>query len=145
MAHFPDLSPYGYGHRSHPGVVHVGWLDGVHAYPKGRVAEHVLEKLKKLASRPTEIYRGFHICELCCCPNGGVTGPTDSGYWDWAKARSSNGEIRVTSGNITYAAPVLIVHYIQEHGYLPPGEFLQAVMNDAPNPTLQATAAPQRD
>jgi hypothetical protein len=27
----------------------------------------------------------------------------------------------------TFAAPVLIVHYIEEHGYLPPAEFLKAV------------------
>jgi hypothetical protein len=28
---------------------------------------------------------------------------------------------------ITYAAPVLIVHYIEAHGYLPPTEFMKAL------------------
>jgi hypothetical protein len=133
MAYFPDLSPYAYGHRPHPGVLHIGWLDGVHEYPKGKVAEHVLGRLKRLATEPTELYRGFHICELCSPPEG-LIGPGDAGYWDWAKPRSSNGEIRVTLGTAAYAAPVLIVHYIEEHGYLPPEEFLRAVMEAAPNP-----------
>ena len=128
MAHFPDLSPYAYGHQSHPGVVHVGWLGGNHEYPKGRVAGQVIEKLRQLATRPTELYRGFHICELCSHPKG-LLAEAD---WEWAKSRASNGEIRVTAGVITYAAPVLIVHYIQAHGYLPPDEFLRAVTNASP-------------
>ena len=39
----------------------------------------------------------------------------------------SNGEIRITAETVTYAAPVLIVHYVEAHGYLPPTEFLNAV------------------
>jgi hypothetical protein len=128
MAHFPDLSPYAYGHQPHPGVVHVGWLDGSHDYSRGKVAGHVIERLMQLATQPTELYRGFHICELCSHPKG-LLAEAD---WEWAKSRASNGEIRITSGSITYAAPILIVHYIQEHGYLPPDEFLRAVMENAP-------------
>jgi len=138
MAHFPDLTPYAYGHRLQPGVVHIGWLDGRHDYPKGRVAGHVIEKLKQLATRPTELYRGFHVCELCSHPKG--LSPEQD--WEWGKSRASNGEIRVILGSTTYAAPLLIVHYIQEHGYLPPEEFLRAVIEAEPNETLQATAAP---
>jgi hypothetical protein len=44
-----------------------------------------------------------------------------------AEFTQSNGEIRVPHGGITFAAPVLIVHYIEEHRYLPPAEFLKAV------------------
>ena len=127
MAYFPDLSPYAYGSRPHPGVFHVGWLDGIHDYPKGKVARRILRKLKRLATQPTEEYYGYHVCELCSRPKG-VLGPSDDGYRDWARARSSSGEVRVTLGGATYAAPILIVHYIEEHGYLPPEEFLRAVM-----------------
>jgi hypothetical protein len=28
---------------------------------------------------------------------------------------------------LIFAAPILITHYIEEHGYLPPAEFLKAV------------------
>jgi hypothetical protein len=45
----------------------------------------------------------------------------------WAEQRSSNGEIRVAGEQVVYAAPLLIIHYIEEHGYLPPAEFLEAV------------------
>jgi hypothetical protein len=145
MAYFPDLTPYAYGHGHHPNVVHVGWLDGVHDYPKGTVAPHLVEKLKRLAKHPVELYRGLHVCELC---------PRDRSP-DLHPEMRSNGEIRVTvrafadepeieasaktlparateSGailyrQITYAAPVLIVHYIEAHGYLPPPEFLKAL------------------
>jgi hypothetical protein len=135
MAYFPDLSPYAYGHAAHPGVVHIGWLDGVHSFPKGAVDSRLIEKIKSLARKPVELYRGRHICELCVAPpdvektfmpNGIVIDP-NCAWFRWADQRSSNGEIRVRFGNVTFAAPVLIAHYIEEHGYLPPADFLTAI------------------
>jgi hypothetical protein len=138
MAYFPDLSPYAYGSYSHPGVVHIGWLDNIHPFPKGKVSDHLLEKMRKLAKKPTELYRGVHVCELCCTPAGLYPAPKDwtdehrLAWWEWSKPRSSNGEIRITAGSVTFAAPVLITHYIKEHGYLPPPEFLKA-LEEAPS------------
>jgi hypothetical protein len=136
MTYFPDLSPYAYGHHSYPGVVHVGWLDAVHPFPKGIVAPALVDKMRLLATKPVELYRGRHLCELCpknpglhkqvLAHNPLVLDP-DSPYAKWWAARSSNGEIRVSHGGITFAAPVLIVHNIEEHRYLPPAEFLKAV------------------
>ena len=135
MTYFSDHSPYAYGHGSHPGVVHVGWLDDIHPYPTGTVDALLIEKMKLLASNPVELYRGKHICELCVkspdlvktrLPNSVVLDPNCS----WARGsdqRSSNGEIRVSGEGIIFAAPVLIVHYIEVHNYLPPTEFLRAV------------------
>ena len=48
MAYFPDLLQYAYGRRVHPGVVHVGWLDGIHPFPKGSLDRRLMEKLKLL-------------------------------------------------------------------------------------------------
>jgi hypothetical protein len=136
VSYFPDLAPYSYGHYSHPGVLHVGWLDGVHAFPKGYVDRRLVEKLKFLATKPVELYRGKHLCEVCVqpeeliktyFPNRGKLVDPESPWAKWTAQRSSNGEIRVASGGITYAAPVLIVHYIEEHGYLPPAQFLEAI------------------
>jgi hypothetical protein len=135
MAYFPDLSPYAFGHHAHPGVVHVGWVDNVHAFPRGIVEARFIERMKRLAAKPVELYRGKHICELCVeplhlvktnSPNRVVIDPKCS-WAQWAGQRSSNGEIRVSRGGVTFAAPVLIVHYIEEHGYLPPSDFLKAV------------------
>jgi hypothetical protein len=42
---------------------------------------------------------------------------------------TGNGEIRVFGANgITYVAPVLVVHYIAVHDYLPPKEFVDTVV-----------------
>jgi hypothetical protein len=43
---------------------------------------------------------------------------------------TGNGEIRViaTAGATTYVAPVLVLHYVVAHGYLPPQEFIDAVL-----------------
>jgi len=135
MAYFPDLSPYAYGHGVQPDTVHVGWLDGTHSFSKGSVERRLIEKMRLLARRPIELYRGKHVCELCAAPpgldkptvsNGMIIDPNCS-WARWRDQRSSNGEIRVRYGKVTFAAPVLIVHYIEEHGYLPPPEFLKAI------------------
>jgi len=136
MAYFPDLSPYAYGRDAHPGVVHVGWLDGEHSFGTGPVNSTLINKMKLLATTPTERYRGRHLCEVCIQPpdvaktfvpdRGRLIDPTCS-WARWAESRLSNGEIRVSRNGVVFAAPILIVHYIEEHGYLPPIEFLHAV------------------
>lgn len=136
MAYFPDLSPYAYGYTKHTGVAHIGWLSDLHPFLRGVVAPHLIEKLRKLATNPVELYRGYHLCELCPQPDSPVIAASQTatkvivpgGPYDiWMKCRRSNGEIRVSLYGVTYAAPVLIVHYIEEHHYLPPAEFLEAV------------------
>jgi len=62
--------------------------------------------------------------------NGIVIDP-NCAWARWADQCSSNGEIRVRFGNVTFAAPVLIAHYIEEHGYLPPADFLTAIEQTA--------------
>lgn len=141
MAYFPDLSPYAYRHGSHPGVVHVGWLDNEHPYPTGSVDDRLIEKIRWLASKPVELYRGKHICELCVEPadvvktslHNRATIDPECSWAKWAAGRWSNGEIRVTRGGMTFAAPLLIVHYLEAHQYLPPDEFLKAI-EETPGP-----------
>ncbi len=141
MTYYPDLSPYAYGHRAHPGVVHVGWLDNVHPFPHGTVEVRLIERMKLLAAKPVERYMGEHTWELCVeppdlvqtnLPNRTVIDPNCS-WAQWVGKRSSNGEIRVSRGGVMFAAPVLVVHYIEEHGYLPPSDFLKAI-EEAGNP-----------
>ena len=132
MAYFKDLSPYRYAGIHQQGILHVGWLDGSHPFPKGEVSGEALEAMEELAKFPVEEYRGFHTCEICEPPEGLTV--TDFDNWlAWAEPRSGNGEIRVRHGDFTFAAPTLIVHYIKEHGYCPPDEFLQA-LEESPNP-----------
>ncbi len=124
MAYFPDLAPYAYANRSHPGVLHVGWLDAGEPYTRGKVDRRVFAKLKRLAQHPVERYRGYHHCPYC-------TRLTSLIYF--TDQRKSNAEIRVTLEGVTYAAPTLIVHYIRAHRYRPPDVFLRAV-EAAPEP-----------
>jgi hypothetical protein len=130
MAYFSDLSPYRY-EGAQEGVLHVGWLDGVHPFSKGEVARHLIQKMIELAKNPTELYRGLHLCEVCKRPSELQPFSKElaarEAWWRWMKPRSSNGEIRVTGNGVIYAAPVLITHYIEAHGYLPPTEFLNAI------------------
>jgi hypothetical protein len=134
MSYFPDLSPYAYGRGSHPRVVHVGWLDDKHLFATGDVDVQLIEKMKCLASKPVELYRGKHPCELCIEPPALIKTYLPNRMVDpkcswaqWIAARSSNGEIRVSRGGSTFAAPILIVHYIEAHRYLPPDQFLKAI------------------
>jgi hypothetical protein len=136
VAYFPDLAPYGYGHGVHPCVVRVGWLDAVRSFPKGLVAPRLIEKMKLLAANPVELRRGRHVCELCIepadvvktfVPSMGKLIDPNCSWLRWAEQRCGNGEIRVAAEGIVFAAPVLVIHYIEEHGYLPPAEFLKAV------------------
>lgn len=109
--YFKDLTPYTYGGSR--GELNVGWLDTSEPYNKAPIpAEFVfaLQKFKKDAA-VTKRTKGFHICPFC------------------EKASSSN-EIRAFSkdGKV-YAAPYMIFHYIEAHGYAPPVEFMDAIVN----------------
>jgi len=93
------------------GMKSVGWLDKDHTFETGDVDSDIIDKLESMESSVQHM--GHHNCPFC---GGGF----DS-------ARSSN-EIWVVSkeGKI-YACPRMIIHYIRDHKYLPPQEFLDAV------------------
>jgi len=136
MAFFPDLSLYSYSRKPEDSdLLNVGWLDVEHPFAKGPIDAASLEKLRQLAANPVNLCRGKHRCNLCpptslpmqTRPPHHVVLDVDSEYGKWLKARSGNGEIRIRGKQHTFSAPVLIVHYIEEHGYLPPAQFLDAL------------------
>lgn len=141
--YFADLSQYKYSRGdSRPNVVNIGWLSSDHPFLKGLVSDEFLARLRKLIQAPVDLTRGFHLCEFCPPPPATTTeGGLPS--IDPAPGTIGNGEIRVSdkSGK-TYVAPVLILHYVQAHGYLPPSEFIQAVVSSPthePNKTIEPT------
>ncbi len=138
MTQFEDLSPYRYGGSVEPGVIHVGWLGRGHEYSRGSVPSHLVSKMKELAEKPCELYRGYHVCDICERPRDFVGEQSSLEREKWEAGRRGRGEIRISSAGVTYAAPVLITHYIEVHGYLPPAEFLRA-LEEAPNNALQPT------
>lgn len=123
MVYYADLTPYRY-EEAEPrlGVYHVGWLDAEHDYPQGKVSVELVHKLTELAAtKAVRRMRGIHECELCSGREIRIVyegRPHLLGCAEiWIPARS--GEV--------YAAPDLIVHYVRDHDYLPPKQFLDAV------------------
>jgi len=129
--YFPDLSAYEY-FKGRPHALNVGWLDPAHAFMQGDVPDGFVQRLRAVARRPVNQTRGFYVCPFC---DFGSTAGADTAerYRRWREAEAlSSAEIRVVGRDGTaYAAPILICHYVEKHGYRPPPEFVQAVMERA--------------
>lgn len=116
MTWFPDM-----GHEamveSGDHVRAVGWLHGGHPFPRGKISPEFTEKLGRIVERRhhcvDELYwaaaGGYHTCELC----GNARGTANLG---------------VPAGDVLFVAPEMVLHYIEQHGYLPPEEFIAAVI-----------------
>jgi len=109
-----DLQPYDYMGKIEQ-VKSVGWLEG--NFPKGETDPKLVELLEKFPV--INKCRGFHLCEYCDdqIKDGKIVGET------------GNGEIWIVGKDQIYAAPSLIIHYIKDHNYLPPQEFIDSVFN----------------
>jgi hypothetical protein len=114
VAFFHDLTPYTYFHPEEeaPGTINIGWLDRVHAFPTGETNEAFRINLEILCQWRVKQTRGFHRCSFC----------------KGRERPASSSEMRVAGNGKTYAAPSLVYHYVVEHGYLPPDEFIAAVL-----------------
>ncbi|MBC8289282.1 MAG: hypothetical protein H8E37_03095 [Planctomycetes bacterium] len=94
-------------------VLNVGWLDKEVPFPNGSVTNEFRFKLAQFCRTPIRLCRGFHVCQFCSEQMRLVTG---------------NGEIWVRGPDGTlYAAPKMILHYVNEHEYLAPRQFIEAV------------------
>ena len=132
LTYFADLSLYGYcwaEPRFNERVLNIGWLDPGVPFNKGAVDSGVMEKLFRLCEKPVNRFRGYHSCPygLLDSPPAPCSSPATVSLGPWTLVLG-DAEIRVPGQNgIIYAAPTLIFHYIQRHGYCPPAEFLEAV------------------
>ena len=119
MSYFADLTSHKYTEKKiEDGVLNIGWLGEGNEFPTGDVPAQFIAKLERLCSNPVFLHRGFHECELCCS-------------WDDDKWKDlGNGQIRVYGSNgHWYSAPTMIHHYVTDHQYRPPEEFIDAVLN----------------
>lgn len=128
MSYYQDLTPYEYLHaRPDNHVLNIGWLDASYPYQKGSVSDEILGAILKICENPVSQTRGFHVCPFCKYPTLGVIVQTSG-----KQITLGTAEIRVTGESArVYAAPDLIYHYMKDHEYLPPNEFLQAVTSIA--------------
>ncbi len=108
----------------------VGWLHPDHPFPRGEVSPEFVAKFKAFARCgghcAGELYwgiaMGFHTCELC----GNAHGVRNLG---------------VPAGNLLFVAPEMVAHYVEEHGYAPPAEFITAVLASPLPGTPEYTAS----
>jgi hypothetical protein len=135
VAYIPDLASYDY----YPGALDalaVGWLDASEPFSRGDCPTDVRDRLDGLSRQPVRLMRGYHYCQFCeRTARSHTVMRAELRSDDGPEVARGNGEIWLTApGGTNYAAPVMVVHYIDEHMYLPPGAFIDAVrMGDPPD------------
>jgi hypothetical protein len=123
--YYEDMSMYQYESRgSLDSVLNIGWLDSAHSFAIGKVDARVCSLLKSCYSI---IYanqmRGYHCCNLC--ENSDIH-PTIC--VDEKPCPLGSAELWIPSLEGFFAAPDLIIHYIESHSYRPPDSFVAAVL-----------------
>jgi hypothetical protein len=99
----------------------VGWLEHPHEFNKGAAPNGLVARINELAKQSSAVYsgvtfRGLHQCSHCLA--AGPPAPPLSG---------SHVNVFVPGISAVYAAPAAIIHYIEQHSYQPPAEFVEAV------------------
>ena len=127
MTYFEDLSVYNYSNRwTYKKMLNIGWLGRGIDYTSGMVEQNFIDRLWLFCLTPVSQTRGFYECHLCSNP---AIGPLVFEY-NSQKIKLGRSEIRVIGKNgIVYAAPDLIMHYVCDHHYQPPIEFIEAVLS----------------
>jgi hypothetical protein len=123
VSHIPDLQ------RTPGGRIAVGWLHPDHDFSRGETPPEFLAKLKRLVATRSDSIKalhwgakgGFHSCEFC----GGA---------------HASGTFGVPHGADLFYVPEMIAHYVEEHEYQPPADFVAAVLA-CPIPGTKAYAA----
>lgn len=93
----------------------VGWLENGKPYEKGETSKKVVEKIHEFikTSGMYVYFLGYHKCDFC----------------DFINVELGAATILIAYKKKVYICPALIVHYIENHQYLPPTEFIEAVLN----------------
>jgi hypothetical protein len=124
---YNDLEPYLHGVPvALPDVVTVGWLSRGHEFPVGEAPLELVPALDNLlCSHRVNPTRGIHVCEFCSIRQQHMR-KTDGRLINLGSA-----EIWIPSVDkyIIYAAPDLIYHYVKDHKYLPPHNFIISAIN----------------
>lgn len=124
------MTEYDYSSAVPPGVLalNVGWLGPEVEFPQGEPPEEFVPALTELCARHScNRMRGWQRCQLEH-PAGETEHPLRFDY-DAKRVAMGDAEVRVTSqdGRLLIA-PNLVLHYVTEHKYLPPREFIESVI-----------------
>ncbi|MCA8912093.1 MAG: hypothetical protein KDB82_10330 [Planctomycetes bacterium] len=111
----------------------IGWL-GRKLQPTGDVPDGFLESLLGLVwSKRAHPMRGYHFCQFCELSEDDLHWrPATVALPDGTLFNLGSAEIWVPADDSTvFCAPNLIIHYVKEHRYCPPKQFIDAVMRAA--------------
>ena len=127
MTYFPDLSTFMYWPQTKKiSVVQVGWLERGHDFPVDTPSDEFLTALLWCCNHArAKQTRGIHSCDFCDV--GDIWYPTHRNKV--GKSVLGSAEIWIPFQGKIFAAPDLVYHYVSAHHYLPPSEFIDAVIN----------------
>lgn len=153
--HYPDLSYYRVGFSEDslqyvfPAVRCVGWLDAQLDYPQGSVPSTLSEKIREILfldihnaeakrqgtfdkTQAIQVHQHYMRGYPQPCPFCKKTITVEpiglEHYLGGSEKVLGRNQICLPSeAGLFFAAPTLIYHYITEHQYLPPQEFLTAL------------------
>lgn len=116
MSYFPDFGKET-AVVSGPLIRAIGWLSAAQDFNVGSVPIEFSERLELICERWDEGVEALgwpvpgeaHTCELC---------------GDFHAA----GSVGVPGEGILFVAPEMVAHYVDDHGYLPPADFVEAVL-----------------
>jgi hypothetical protein len=116
MTWFPDLGTESMMARG-PNIRAVGWLSSSKPFPKGTSSAPFVAKLRERCANWGTCRRvlnwsaagGRHTCEMC-------------------DAHHASGNLGIPASGLLYVAPEMIAHYVEAHDYLPPQEFIDAML-----------------
>ena len=119
MSHIADMKVFN-------GRIAVGWLHPQHSYTRGTAPSDFVTRLalfssnwgKSIEALNWGVAMGFHECEFCTKPLASRKFGSDV----------ASGTFGVPAAERIYYCPEMIWHYVAEHEYLPPAEFVAAVM-----------------
>ena len=108
----------------------VGWLSVNKAFARGALDEVVLRELTNLVQDAWSPVHtpGIHRCELCRFR----VIPILTRVFGIRDRAVSSGLFIIPGDSCVYVSPQGILHYVREHGYLPPEEFCNAVLRCPP-------------
>jgi hypothetical protein len=132
VSYAPDGEPFtlAFGCEAESDLIAVGWLDAGFPFQQGEVPSAFIDRLReKCRDDWVNRTRGLHRCTLCPEPPKDVLLPQKTTVWSEGGDFVVGGaEIRIEGPSGTrYASPDMIIHYVEEHGYCPPDDFIQGV------------------
>ena len=145
LMRYLDLAPYMIGAKTDPKVLNIGWLDGANDYIKGQLDLNLVLKLLTLTlfnldQRPINKPSGRHehaqniivhtmhmigspvSCPYCQKPIQLIDDQSRVMYLGKNEMRLPNAD-----RSVTFSFPTLLYHYMVEHYYLPPSDFIDAL------------------